>query len=104
MKKCLNHKSRLKKRLGNTTLGVPWWLSRLKVQRCHHCGLGSFPDLGPPTCHRCGQKRKKQSQEHCRQKEITSSLLMRGEGRGMRLDRCVKKKKRAVIFRRGWFP
>ena len=46
-------------------LGVPWWLSGLKIQHCHCCGtgrycggVGSIPGLGTPVCHGCGKKHK----------------------------------------------
>ena len=44
------------------TLGVPWWLRRLRIQHCHccssglRCGAGSIPDLGTSTCCLCSQK------------------------------------------------
>ena len=40
------------------TLGVPSWVSRLRIQDCHCCGTGSIPDLGTPTCHGCGRPQK----------------------------------------------
>ena len=35
----------------------PWWLSGLRIQRCHscgsgyNCGMGLIPGLGTSTCH-----------------------------------------------------
>jgi len=29
----------------NIKPGVPWWLSRLRIQCCCSCGVGSIPDL-----------------------------------------------------------
>lgn len=31
--------------------GLPWGLSRLGIQHCHGCGLGSIPDPGASTCY-----------------------------------------------------
>ena len=49
-------------------LGVPWWLSRLRIWCCHcsssgHCCGGAWT-LGPGTsmCLRCGQREKKTKQ------------------------------------------
>lgn len=36
-------------------IGVPWWLSRLRISRCRCCSKGSIPDLGISACHRHGQ-------------------------------------------------
>ena len=33
--------------------GVPWWLSRLRIQRCLSCGMGSILGLGSSICCRC---------------------------------------------------
>ena len=40
--------------LRKSTNGVPWWLSGLRIQVCHHCGssYGNFDILG-------AQKKKK---------------------------------------------
>ena len=44
-------------------VGVPWWLSWLRIQCCQHCGLsyccgsGSEPGLGTCTCRRCVRKK-----------------------------------------------
>ena len=43
--------------------GVAWWLSGLRIQRCHFhgsgysCDTGSIPGPGTSTCHGYGQKR-----------------------------------------------
>ena len=48
--------------------GVPWWLSRLRVQRCHCYGLGSLCGMGlvlgpgTSTCH--GHDRLKKSEKN----------------------------------------
>ena len=45
-------------------LGVPWWLSRLRIQHCHYCGSGYccggglIPGLGTSACCRHDQKEK----------------------------------------------
>ena len=31
-------------------LGVPWWLSRLRLQHCYRHGEDSIPSLGTSTC------------------------------------------------------
>ena len=28
------------------SFGVPWWLSRLRIQHCHCCGMGLIPGSG----------------------------------------------------------
>ena len=50
-------------------LGVPWWLSGLRMQ-CFHCsGLGcccvtgSIPGPGTSTCHRCDEKWRKEGRK-----------------------------------------
>ena len=51
-------------------LGVPWWLSGLKIQKSHCCcGMGSI--LGPiiSTCYRNGQKKKKKKKKGKETKE-----------------------------------
>ena len=30
-------------------LGIPWWLSRLRIWHCHYYGAGSIPSLGTFT-------------------------------------------------------
>ena len=46
-------------------MGVPWWLSRLRIWHCQCCGLGRccgvglIPIPGVSMCHRHGQKKKK---------------------------------------------
>ena len=43
-------------------MGVPWWLSRLRIWHhlcCgsgHYCGMSLIPDLGTSACCRSGQK------------------------------------------------
>ena len=45
-------------------VGVPVWLSRLRIWHCHYSGLGhyidmgSIPGLGTSTCHGCDPKMK----------------------------------------------
>ena len=36
--------------------GVPWWLSRLRLQHSHCYGVGPVPGLGTSACCRHGQK------------------------------------------------
>ena len=57
-------------------MGVPWWLSVLRIWHCHCSGLGSVPGLGTSTCHRHNQKRKekKETTLYIRQK---GHLLLR---------------------------
>ena len=49
--------------------GVPLWCSGLRIWHCYYNGLGrcygvgSIPGLGTSTCHRCGQKKKKEKNE-----------------------------------------
>ena len=31
-------------------LGVPWWLSSLRIQHCNHCGMGSVLGLRSSVC------------------------------------------------------
>ena len=51
--------------LRNTTIGVPWWLSRLRIWHCHCygsgccCGTGSIPDPGSLVFLGHSQKKKK---------------------------------------------
>ena len=46
------------------SVGVPVWLSRLRIWHCHYSGLGhyidmgSIPGLGTSTCHGCDPKMK----------------------------------------------
>ena len=48
----------------NIGIGVPWWLSRLRIWHCHCCGsgcccgVGLIPDLGTFSCHRCSWNQK----------------------------------------------
>ena len=42
-------------------LGIPWWLSRLRSQPCHCCGMGSIPGLGTSAFKK--KKRKKERKE-----------------------------------------
>ena len=44
--------------INKTLLGVPWWLSGLRIWHCHCCGPGLMPGPGPSPCHQCGQKEK----------------------------------------------
>ena len=41
--------------------GVPWWLSGLKICRCHCCGSGPISGSRTSACHRCYQKRKERN-------------------------------------------
>ena len=65
--------------------GVPWWLSRLRIQCCHwcgsdgYCGAGSVPGLGTSTCHGCGWKKKRERNNRftlCLLKVWLSSVLL----------------------------
>ena len=54
----------------NCLLGVPWWLSGLRILCCHWCGLGTavvgwIPFLAweTSTCCRHGQKKKKKTEK-----------------------------------------
>ena len=40
-------------------IGVPLWLSGLRIQSCHCSGLGHCPGPGTSTCRRLGQEKKK---------------------------------------------
>ena len=42
-------------------LGVPWWLSGLKIQWCHCCGSGPCPGTGTSACHRWGKTKQNNS-------------------------------------------
>ena len=39
--------------------GVPLWLSGLRIQHCHCCGMSLVPGLRSSTCHGQGQKQQK---------------------------------------------
>ena len=47
-------------------MGVPWWLSGLRLWHCHCCGCGYccdsglIPGLGNSACCRYSQKKKKE--------------------------------------------
>ena len=62
--------------------GVPWCLSRLRIQRCHCCGTdpccgtGSIPGPETSACHRCSKKKKK-----TKEKENHRCRHHRSEGR-----------------------
>ena len=51
-------------RLIKSVMGVPWWLSRLKIQHCHCCSsgyicsMGSIPGSQTSTNCWCGGKKK----------------------------------------------
>ena len=49
----------LKKKKMSLETRVPWLCSGLRIQCCHRCGMGSFPDLGTSICHGCSKKKKK---------------------------------------------
>ena len=40
-------------------LGVPWWLSRLRIQCCHCGDMDSIPGPETSAASGCGQKKKK---------------------------------------------
>lgn len=40
--------------------GVPWWISGLRIQHCHFCGLGSIHGPGTSAWCGCGKKTKKE--------------------------------------------
>ena len=42
---------------------VPWGLSRLRIRRCHCCGVGSVLGPGTPTCCKHSQKKKKRTMD-----------------------------------------
>ena len=39
---------------------VPWWLSGLRIWRCHCCGSGSIPGSGTAMCHGTAKKKRKE--------------------------------------------
>ena len=39
-------------------MGVPWWSSRLRIQRCHCCGVGLIPGLGTSVSCRPGPQKE----------------------------------------------
>ena len=41
---------------------VLWWLSELKIQLCHCCGMGLIPGPGI-ACHGHGKKKKKKKKK-----------------------------------------
>ena len=43
--------------------GVPWWVSRLRIQHCHCCGMGSVPGLGTSVGHGCSKKKKERKRK-----------------------------------------
>ena len=47
------------------------WCSRLKIQHCHSCGIGSIPGSGTSTCHGHGQKKEREREKFRR----SSSLI-----------------------------
>ena len=46
-------------KLKGKTPGIPWWLSGLRTQHCHCCGMGSILCPGTSPCCECSQKKKK---------------------------------------------
>lgn len=59
-------------------MGVPWWLSGLRIWRCHSCGRSLLPDPGASECPWHGQKKKK-SREHL----IHASLALDAKNTGI---------------------
>ena len=57
-------KHSVSRRLEKDLIGVPWWLSELRIQCCHFsssgpcCGTGSVTGPETSTCHKRGQKNK----------------------------------------------
>ena len=55
-----------KQKLKRERLGVPMWLSRLRIPCCHYsgsghrCGKSLILGLGTSTCLWCGQKRERE--------------------------------------------
>ena len=45
-------------------IGVPWWLSWLRVQPCHCCGSDSIPSPGTSACCGYAQKTKRERRPH----------------------------------------
>ena len=41
----------------DVALGVPWWLSRLRIRCCHCCGIGSIPSQGTSVLGKRGLKK-----------------------------------------------
>ena len=54
----LGPKMQKKKRGGECSWGVPLWLSGLRIQCCHCCGMGLIPGPRTSTYHKCSQKGK----------------------------------------------
>ena len=47
--------------LNRVFLGVPWWLSGLRIQDCHCSGIGSVPGQGTSMCRGHSKKPAKQT-------------------------------------------
>ena len=45
-------------------LGVPLWLSRLRIQCCHCCGASSIPGWGTLHVRGTAKKKKKKKKNH----------------------------------------
>ena len=43
-------------------MGVPWWLSKLRIWHCHCCGTGLIP--GQELTHALGTTKNKETTEH----------------------------------------
>ena len=79
---------------------VPWWLSRLRFQCCHSCGLGCccsmglIPGLGTSTCHRHGKEERKRERGREKEKEREREKEKEGRKEGRKKGRKEGRKRR----------
>ena len=51
-------KKQEKSQINNLTLGVSWWLNRIRIGCCHCCGTGLIPGLRTSSSCRSGQTKQ----------------------------------------------
>ena len=67
----------------NRCLGLLLWCSRLRIRRCHCCGVGSIPGLGTSACQGCGQKIEKKKNRRLHILCVIFELLTLGKYIGL---------------------
>ena len=63
-------------------LGVPWWLSGLRIPHYHCYGIGLIIGLGTSACHGHSQKKKKKKKRQKKDYTLEDGLLGKGTPTG----------------------